>query len=58
MAAKRGGARKGAGRKPKDGRCAMKRYNVTLDAATVAKLRHIGHGNLSVGIRVAAEKSS
>jgi hypothetical protein len=54
MNAKRGGSRKGAGRKAKDGRTGMKRYNVTLDTKTVATLRQVGLGNLSEGVRIAA----
>lgn len=33
----------------------MKRYNVMLDKDTVAKLRKLGKGNLSEGIRMAAK---
>ncbi len=50
-----GGARKGAG-KPALYGAAMGRYNVMLDAETVRKLKQIGGGNLSKGIRRAAEQ--
>lgn len=50
---KLGGARKGAGRKAKDG-VETKRVNVTLDRFTLQSLRKIGKGNLSLGIRIAA----
>jgi hypothetical protein len=45
-----GGKRKGAGRPRKD----VRRLNVTLDAVTIAKLKRLGGGNLSEGIRKAA----
>jgi hypothetical protein len=35
----------------------MKRKNVMLDVATIEKLLKIGNGNLSEGIRKAAEKA-
>lgn len=52
----RGGAREGAGRPAADGASGMSRVNVTLDSGTIAKLRELGGGNLSVGIRVAAHR--
>lgn len=50
--ARRGGARSGAGRKAtlQD----AQPYKVTLDAKTAAKLKQLGKGNLSAGIRAAA----
>lgn len=52
---KKGGAREGAGAPPKYGE-AMSRYQVILDDDTVAKLRALGDGNLSAGIRTAARR--
>lgn len=52
---KRGGARAGAGRKSSDG-VAVVRKNVTLDAETIATMRKIGGGDLSIGIRRAARQ--
>ena len=49
-----GGPREGAGRKPLLGK-PMARYQVMLDSATARKLRELGKGNLSAGIRAAAE---
>lgn len=50
----RGGAGRGQGRKPvAEG--GTQRINVTLDQATREKLLQIGEGNLSKGIRIAAE---
>jgi hypothetical protein len=51
-ASKRGGARPNAGR-PSVGDV---RINVRLDQATVDRLREIGDGNLSAGIRIAAQR--
>lgn len=51
---KRGGARAGSGPKPADGRRGMTRRNVMLDDETVAWLRELGDGELSLGIRRAA----
>lgn len=49
-----GGARKGAGRKAKDGAAGLTRFSVTLDRTSADKLRLLGGGNLSAGIRLAA----
>ena len=48
---KRGGAGRGQGAKTADGVAGVKRYNVTLDAATDAAALRLGNGNRSVGIR-------
>ena len=53
---KPGGARKGAGLATDTGGARTERHTVTLDAATVAKMRGIGAGNLSRGIREAARR--
>lgn len=53
----RGGAGRGQGRKPIGGTGA-KRVNVSIDDATRARLVEIGGGNLSAGIRIAAENFS
>lgn len=50
----RGGAGRGQGRKPIGG-TGTKRVNVSIDDATRARLVEIGDGNLSAGIRIAAE---
>lgn len=49
----RGGARKGAGRKPITG-TPLERHQVMLDAQTVLTMRDLADGNLSAGIRAAA----
>ena len=49
-----GGARPGAGRKPKSATGPAPRRQVTLDDETLAILRELGDGNVSEGIRVAA----
>lgn len=49
----RGGARPGAGRRAKY-QTAMERYDVSLDESTVAVCLKLGKGNLSEGIRLAA----
>lgn len=49
-----GGKRKGAG-KPAFFDAPMLRKNVMLDAVTIAKLKKLGNGNLSEGIRQAAK---
>jgi hypothetical protein len=54
-----GGPGMGQGRKPKDaGLIAgpMRRYSVTLDAASVETLRGLADGDLSAGIRRAARR--
>lgn len=49
-----GGPREGAGRKPLLG-TPMQRYQVMLDSGTVSILTKLGKGNLSAGIRLAAQ---
>lgn len=51
---RRGGARLGAGRKAT--LVDAQPYKVTLAAETAARLRRLGNGNLSAGIRVAASE--
>ena len=51
----RGGARKGAGRKP-IGDVAMKRHQVFLSEAHVKKARKIGLGSVSKGLRDAVDR--
>lgn len=53
----RGGAGRGQGRKPIGG-TGTTRVNISIDAATRAKLIEIGDGNLSAGIRIAAANFS
>lgn len=49
---KRGGARKGAGRKPpKD---IKRRVNINIDDASAERYRAVGNGNLSEGLRRSA----
>jgi hypothetical protein len=55
MSTNRGGPREGAGRKPL-GEEPMMRHQVMLDAKTVDKLKALGGGNLSEGIRLAAKR--
>lgn len=50
----RGGARVGAGRATADGAHGVIRKNVTLDQSSIDKLRTLGDGDLSLGIRRAA----
>lgn len=50
-----GGARRNAGRKPVLPGETMKRVCVTLDERTVRLLNVLGEGNLSQGVRVAAD---
>lgn len=52
---RKGGPRKGAGAKPIYAE-AMVRFQVMLDAVTVEKLKVLGDGNLSAGIREAAKR--
>ena len=52
---KKGGSRKGAGAKPLYSE-AMKRFQVMLDGATAEKLKALGEGNLSAGIREATRR--
>lgn len=49
-----GGAGRGQGLKAADGATALRRFNVTLDDKSVNILRHLGGGELSLGIRRAA----
>ena len=49
-----GGARRNAGRKTEVQDQKTVRVNVTLDPLTVRKLRVVGGGNLSRGIRIGA----
>jgi hypothetical protein len=48
----RGGARKGAGRKPSG----MQRINVLIADSHIDKARRIGEGNVSLGVRKALDK--
>ena len=52
----RGGRRPGAGRPPTY-REPLLRKTVTLPASYVEQLTHLGHGNLSDGIRVLVENA-
>lgn len=52
----RGGAREGAGRKADAATGDIERRTVTLDAVTVTTLSDLGAGNLSAGIRIAAQR--
>ena len=54
--AKKGGLRNGAGAKPLYDK-AMRRFQVMLDASTADKLKALGDGNLSAGIREAAKRA-
>ena len=49
-----GGPGRGQGVKAVDGVTSLKRVNVTLDDASIATLRALGDGELSLGIRRAA----
>lgn len=51
----RGGPGRGQGRKPADGATGLKRRNISLDDARADVLRAFGGGDLSVGIRRAAD---
>ncbi len=51
----RGGAGRGQGRKPADGKRGSRR-NVVLDDASADTLRELGDGDLSLGIRMAAAR--
>jgi hypothetical protein len=55
MKSTKGGARKGAGSKAKDGATKMIRKNVSLDEPTIVKAQKIGEGELSMGLRVAVK---
>lgn len=51
----RGGAGRGQGLKAVDGATGLKRRNITLDDARRDILRALGDGDLSLGIRRAAD---
>lgn len=55
-AGKRGGAGLGGGRRAEDGAAGLRRRTVLLDDATVERLRALGDGELSLGIRRAAQR--
>lgn len=52
----RGGPGRGQGRKPADGATGLKRRNVSLDDPRADVLRALGDGDLSLGIRRAADR--
>lgn len=52
----KGGARKGAGLAPDVAGLKTAKHTVTLDAVTVERMKAIGSGNLSRGIREAARR--
>jgi hypothetical protein len=52
----KGGPRKGAGLAKDAGGAKTERHTVTLDVATVARMKELGAGNLSRGIREAARR--
>lgn len=56
MGMKRGGPRKGAGLAKDTGGAKTMRHTVTLDAATVLRMKEFGGGSLSRGIREAARQ--
>lgn len=51
----RGGAGRGQGIKAVDGATGLKRRNITIDDVRADILRHFGSGDLSLGIRRAAD---
>jgi hypothetical protein len=51
-----GGARNGAGLATDTAGQKTKKHTVTLDAATVVRMKELGDGNLSRGIREAARR--
>lgn len=51
----RGGPGRGQGRRANDGAIYLRRRSVSLDDETVASLRKLGGGDLSLGIRRAAK---
>lgn len=55
METKRGGARINAGRKTEMVGRPTKPVTITLDEMTVRKLKTLGEGNLSRGVRAAAD---
>ena len=55
MTKQHGGARRNAGRKTEVAGERMKRMCVTLDTRTIRLLIVLGDGNLSLGIRAAAD---
>lgn len=52
---KRGGKRRGAGRPPKVDGAAMGHTTITIDDMTRRRLLVLGDGNMSEGVRLAAE---
>ena len=52
----KGGPRKGAGLAADTGGAKTARHTVTLDKTTVARMKELGAGNLSRGIREAARR--
>ena len=50
-----GGKRDGAGRKPLNGKTPSRRISVTIPQSLCDYLLDIGDGNLSLGIRIAAQ---
>lgn len=56
MSTQKGGARKGAGLAFDTAGQKTAKHTVTLDAPTVARMKEIGAGNLSRGIREAARR--
>lgn len=53
---RKGGPRKGAGLATDTGGAKTERHTVTLDAVTVERMKELGAGNLSRGIREAARR--
>lgn len=52
---KRGGPGRGQGRKSADGAIGLERKNISIDPASAKTLRDYGDGDLSLGIRRAAD---
>lgn len=52
----RGGPGRGGGRKPADGATGLKRRNISIDDDRADVLRAFGDGDLSLGIRRAADR--
>lgn len=50
-----GGAGRGAGRKVADGATGLRRRNITIDDGSAERLKALGDGDLSLGIRRAAD---
>lgn len=53
---KRGGAGRGQGRRPEDGKAARRRCQVMLDEGTIERATALGEGNLSAGLRLAVNQ--